>query len=640
MEAAHLVGVLAAQPQRATGTQLAALGEQSYLVQPAFTTGHERTRGGLEVGADFTGSHRAIVPPEQRRGQVPRRLPRAEFAHRGRWGHKDCVARLGSRLAAGLLAFVPWPAACARSEQAPASSGGSSGSGGSGGLQLDAADVDAPNQLPVTCSDAAAERAYVGCDFWPTVTSNSVWNIFDFAVVVANDGLLPAEVVVERAGSEVARTTIAPGALEKIYLPWVMELKGPEVNECNGGDVLESSVLVRDGAYHLTSSAPVAAYQFSPLEYRGRNGPAGKSWDACPGKKACFLDGIKHGCLSFSNDASLLLPTTALTGSYRVAGAPGTTSGAFLTITATADGTHVELEGVKAAPILPFAGGDAGADAGLPTSASFDLDAGDVVQLASLDDGTNPGDFSGALVRATRPVQLVTGSRCLNYPRNKPSCDHVEESVPPAETLGRHYFVVPPTNAVGDPVGHGVRIVGNVDGTTLSYPSGAPPGAPTQVDAGELLDLGVLGAPFELVASHEVIVATLLQGGSVADPDAPPYSYQGDPALGFAVTVEQYRDHYVFLAPNDYDVSYADVILPEGASVSIDGVALAQLPSPPSAVGSGYSVARFQLFDTVNGAHELVSSAPVGLTVAGYGIATSYFYAGGLDLRAIAPPPQ
>src|SRR5688500_2973034 len=39
---------------------------------------------------------------------------------------------------------------------------------------------------PKTCAQAASSKSYLGCDFWPTVTGNNVWDIFDYAVVVAN----------------------------------------------------------------------------------------------------------------------------------------------------------------------------------------------------------------------------------------------------------------------------------------------------------------------------------------------------------------------------------------------------------------------------------------------------------------------
>ena len=76
-------------------------------------------------------------------------------------------------------------------------------------------------------------------------------------------------------------------------------------------------------------------------------------------------------------------------------------------------------------------------------------------------------------------------------PIGSPACDHIEETVPPAETLGKHYIVSSPTSALGKVVGHIVRIFGNVDGTTLSYPAGAPPNAPQTIAAGQVVDLGV-----------------------------------------------------------------------------------------------------------------------------------------------------
>ena len=84
------------------------------------------------------------------------------------------------------------------------------------------------------------------------------------------------------------------------------------------------------GAYHLVSSRPVIVYQFNPLEYRN---------DACN----CLF-----GPYSFSNDASLLLPSTAATGSYRVTAmrgqdteelhAPG-----YISVTGLRDNTNVRV---------------------------------------------------------------------------------------------------------------------------------------------------------------------------------------------------------------------------------------------------------------------------------------------------------
>ena len=94
-----------------------------------------------------------------------------------------------------------------------ASSGGTGGSaieiGGSGGAGVP---ID-----PKTCAEAATLKSYIGCDFWPTVTPNSVWEIFDYAVVVANAGEQPSTVTVTRDGETLAEETVEPNELKTLY---------------------------------------------------------------------------------------------------------------------------------------------------------------------------------------------------------------------------------------------------------------------------------------------------------------------------------------------------------------------------------------------------------------------------------------
>jgi hypothetical protein len=101
--------------------------------------------------------------------------------------------------------------------------------------------------------------------------------------------------------------------------------------------------------------------------------------------------------------------------------------------------------------------------------------------------------------------------------------------------------------------------------------------------------------------------------------------------------VEQYRTSYVFLAPSDYDVSFADVIAPPGTTLTLDG---APVTATARSVSSAFSVIRIPLkVGSANGAHSLTASNPVGIQVSGYGDFTSYQYPGGLQLSQIAPPP-
>src|SRR5580658_82281 len=120
------------------------------------------------------------------------------------------------------------------SSGADASSGGSgsssggvdSGSGGGSGSSSGGQEAGLPDGGdPVTCAQAAQFHTYVGCDYWPTVTANQVWSIFDYAVVVANAGSTVASVTVTGPMSTNQTTSVNPGELATIYLPWVPALK-------------------------------------------------------------------------------------------------------------------------------------------------------------------------------------------------------------------------------------------------------------------------------------------------------------------------------------------------------------------------------------------------------------------------------
>jgi hypothetical protein len=510
---------------------------------------------------------------------------------------------------------------------------GATGAGGDGGgFQPSGGGGGAPpiDEDPKTCAEAAAAKSYVGCDFWPTVTDNIVFSYFDYAVVVANAGDVPAEVNVERLGGSVATATVEPNTLETIYLPWVDELKGQSfMGFCAPSSLKLETVHAVGGAYHLTSSVPVTVYQFNAIEYAGVGGPPGKDWTEC--QQACGL----IGCFSYTNDASLLLPSTALTGTYRIGGAPawpdaetGFAYPPYFAVTGTTDGTQVTVH-LSATGAIAGGGGVASTPAG--GTATFSLDRGDVVQVV----GTSTADFSGSLVSASAPVQVITGIGCTNNPHDSDACDHVEESVLPAETLGKRYYVSVPTSPLGTVIGHVVRIYGNVDGTALSYP-GVNPGGPATIDAGEVVDLGIVSSDFEIVGDHELAVASFQLGADLVMPGVASDQQKGDPDQSFMVAVEQYRKKYVFLAPTDYDVSFVDVVAPDGAVLELDGAPVTATVTP---ISSGYGIARVQLGPGAGGAHVLTASEPVGIQVLGYGTYTSYQYPGGLNLGHIAPLP-
>lgn len=524
---------------------------------------------------------------------------------------------------------------------------GSLNNGSDGGIQIDGGginpDLDGGTGIlgdPRTCEEAAAVKAYVGCDFWPTVVANNVWSIFDYAVVVANGGEEEADVQVTGVGGFTRTAKVAPGSLTKIYLPWVSALKGPDTNSCGAATPLTASVRANSGAYHLTSSRPVTVYQFNALEYKGQGGPAGKSWSTCPGNTNCVPPlgaPYKVGCFSFSNDASLLLPSTAMTGNYRVTGIHGWTNattgtgvlGAYFAVTATRDNTTVNIK-VGARGRILAGGGIAATGPGGTVNVS--MNAGDVIELVG--EAKTTSDLSGSLVTADKPVQVIAGVPCIQAPLGVQACDHVEESVFPAETLGKDYFVTVPTSPNGNVVGSIVRFFGNRDGTTLTYAPSKPAGAPDTLNAGDVVQIETT-RDFRVTGSAEFAVGILMLGGERVDPTTESPNQKGDPSMSLATAIEQYRKRYIFLAPDDYDTSFVDIIYPEGTSLSLDG----STPPAGKAIAGGFSITRAKLGPGNAGAHELTATKPVGVQVMGYGSYTSYQYPGGLDLKSIAPPP-
>jgi hypothetical protein len=289
------------------------------------------------------------------------------------------------------------------------------------------------------------------------------------------------------------------------------------------------------------------------------------------------------------------------------------------------------------------------------------MNAGDVVQLVgawSKDPQTRNADISGSVINADKPVQVIAFNAIAQLPDySVANADHMEETVLPSEVIGKKYIVVPPTTAKGVAMGHVVRIYGNVDGTHLSYPEGKPAGAPDVINAGDMMQIPpmpvgqpaaecvsvaghcMLTDPFVVEGDQPFAVASFMVGGTLQMPGTDATTSQGDPAMTMEVTPEQFRKQYTFLAPADYLENFADILVPTGAAVMLDGAALADAPTPVG--NSGWGFVRAKLSNDHGGVHSLTTThdSGLGLQVAGFGFATSYYYPGGLNLRLISKPP-
>ncbi|HVY47217.1 MAG TPA: IgGFc-binding protein [Minicystis sp.] len=468
------------------------------------------------------------------------------------------------------------------------------------------------------CSPGELGPSYIGCDYWPTVTLNPVWSGFDFAVAVANASNQTAKVTVTKGSSTVQTATVPPGNLSVFKLPWVAELKGGDVDACQNPPEPGATRLVAGGAYRVRSDVPVTVYQLSPLEYQIDPPPAD-----CPVATQC--GGPDPSCKSFSNDASLLLPATALTGDYNALtwASSGLRAG-FLAVTATVDGTHVKVAGKGS-----FAAG-AGIDASGDGTVS--LDAGDVLELVAEHDqpvDVFGADISGTRIRADKPVQVIAGHSCANVPHAGTGyCDHLEEGLFPVETLGDDYLVTFPAE-VGDDSPHVVTVAAIDDATNIHFDPGISPDVTLGPDDAPVVIPNVT-KDVHVTADKPILVAQLMQGSTSVP------SMQGDPSLSLAIPSQQFRNDYTFIASTTYDTNFVNVIAKAGSSVELDGTAIPG--SEYQAIGSsGYVVARHRL--SGGDAHHIKSATAFGIVVYGYGKDTSYMYPGGLDLKSISPPP-
>ena len=448
------------------------------------------------------------------------------------------------------------------------------------------------------CAPDSLGRSYIGCDYYPTVTSTGVVDKFEFAVVVANTSPALAKLRIERGAQVLLEGTVAAGAVKVVKLPWVAELKGLKATP---------SQRVVDGAYHLRTDQPVTVYQYSPLDYQ------------------------KGEEFSSVNDASLLLPVNTWTGDYWVIArdtfyyATGKESYAgFYAVTASENATTVTLTPGATGKLVRAGGGVAVDGTGVVT-----LDQGDVLQVMSGDHPNNidAPDVTGTHVTADRPVQVMGGHFCTYIPPDKGYCEHLEESLLPTEALGRVYITAPALIEGGGalPKPHMVRIVATRDDTTLVYDPPLP-GAPAVIaEAGAWVEIAKTGVDFEVTANHKIVVAQYMQGQEAG-------GNTGDPAMALAVPVGQYRANYLFHAPTNYEKNYVNIIAPKDVAVSLDGAPVGGF----TAIGAtGFEVARVPVPHNADGDHTVTAAQPISISVYGYGQYTSYWYPGGLDLNVI-----
>ncbi|MEE2789724.1 MAG: IgGFc-binding protein [Myxococcota bacterium] len=414
---------------------------------------------------------------------------------------------------------------------------------------------------------------------------------------------------------------------------------------------------IQKDAYRLRSTVPVVVYQFSPY--------------------CCNF--------SFSNDASLLLPTTAVGTRYRYMGTPffsivspqGMANyPTTLAVLSPHDGNRVRIT-LPAGAAIQYDTEERVVQ-GIPCQSNQDCPAGtgrcdlannscdgpasrrnvevtmNAQEVLTILGATREGpgsDLSGSTIESDQPVSVFSSHICTFYPASDAACDHLQEQLLPISTWGASFQLIPP--AERNP-GHPNEVVywkfTGADELTrirLSVPfqqlrprrpgfNGVPycesfvaDGDTIVLRPGEYCEFGTKSA-FAAVADKPTMVLGIIVGQAAAGITTPFGDHGGDPALFLVPPDRQFRRDYVFMTPDTYYSDFVTVITPANNQIELDGMPLNLAGAQTVAGSDAYVYIHVPLAN--DGAHTITGTLPFGITVYAYDDFVSYAYTGGLNL--------
>jgi len=533
------------------------------------------------------------------------------------------------------------------------------------------------------CQFIAKSESYVGCEYWAVDLDNAFLTngagipldayFAPFAVAISNPGgTLTAEITIRSVSEELVP---GPSNLPNLVAPGEMSVFNLPPSSIEG-------TMHGFEAYQITSTVPIVAYQFNPLDDEQ----------------------------VYSNDASLLLPTTSLGTRYYgmtrrqtfeqlkgsmtvVATQPGETEITTFRLPETTDQNPMRT--LAGTDIPPMEGGD---------EFSITLQQFEVLNIETNHLGA---DLTGTYIESTRPVAVFGGTeasnapntdsciylgrppeggevseqdrwvcewdretRCWDTTRNEPNialcsefitccADHLEQQMLPIFAWGREFNAV--HSAFRGSEADVWRVLAAEDDThvtlvgipTAPCPEEQPDctpgpalGEPGQsnftIDEGEWFEFESR-ADFEILSDHPVFIGHFLAAEFSPTPESRPNSPDfptdagtGDPAFITAVPREQYREDYIFLVPGQYESNWASIVAPVGVSVEHtdeDGVETLEAESFVPFAGGEWAALRIELVN--EGYHRLTAEESFGAMVHGYDQFVSYGYPAGLDVKKI-----
>ena len=504
------------------------------------------------------------------------------------------------------------------------------------------------------CDKAAKEHSYQGCEYFTanlnntgTVRSDPIW-----ALTVSNlDSKKPVTVDITNftESGEVdagkcyfcvdtfcqSRTSskglmIDPGKLGIIQYPHEKMIKGTGI---------------KWNSYHIKTNLPVTVYQFSPLDNSDNNpfNANGKStnWS--------IVEQLNMG-RSFSNDASLLMPSASVYTDYIAATHKGSSelSNTYFTIIGVSD--EDTTVSIKPKVAVTAAGGVPAIAAG--STGTVTIKKGQVVQVETTNlDVTGTRIFCDKNESTCHPFAVFSGTDCANIPIGYGWCDHIEQQMFPVQTWGKKYLLVK-TKARTNEWDY-VRIIASEDGTKLTFSPATPEkivvpsgwraftvnDVKTEINEGEYSEFYFKGT-FEVESDKPVMVVQFVTAADMlsAECQTGDYDYHvancpGDPAMMLIPPYEQFRKDYKFLTPGSYKSNYATIVMTTGEAPMLNGNAVSDIKE---ITGTDFSYAIVDLGADFKTHTLLCETNPCGLFVYGWEVDVSYAYPGGLNLEKLS----
>lgn len=489
------------------------------------------------------------------------------------------------------------------------------------------------------CDQADALESNIGCEYWAVDLDNSENFIDDaaagqFAVAVANigsNGPADVEVHINNAAQGealdlqlVESHTIAETELYIFLLPR-RDADGDNITD-NVDDGPQSWLSSR--AFRITSSVPVVAYQFNTLDQQ------------------------------FSNDASLLLPTSGLGQDHLVVGyppgAPTETVGSpknrgYVTILGSEEDTEVTVTVTE----------DIQEGVGVPAIAkgeshTFYVGPFDVLNLETrfftimeLASG-HTADLTGTRVVADKPVAVFFGVDMTGIGQSDvypDSCcaEHIEQQIIPSKAMGQNFVVSHSGQRNSGTAEMDYYRIMAYETATVTTNLPAPDDSFT-LAAGEYHDFFVNhGFTVQTTDGYLHVAQYLVESGNTT-------AGVGDAALLYVPAVEQRRGLYVFTTGQGFSENHAVISMPTGANVHYtDGTQTLDVngtnclgPLDNGTIDSiDYVAYDCPIQDGVHMAYSGDSpeenEGDIAVFVYGYYYAGSYAYPAGSDLRHTNP---